>query len=129
MLVRFLARSKLANDVPPLSLTSQHVLVNDKALQSDGTARVYAPSADADLGPETISEAIREACASVDECACRINATREHGRGEVVFSHDGVGVMRGVRVDELDRLVHGRHCLHGYGKVEVLGGVRRLVRL
>ena len=119
-----LSAPKFPNDVPVLAFAPQHILVRDQALQSDRSARVYAPGADSHFGAEPIPEPVREARARVDEHARRVDAARERAGGGDVLGDDAVSVMRGMRVDVLHGGREGRQSENREREAEVLGCVR-----
>lgn len=93
---------ELSNDMAIWSSTPHHVFVDDQTLESYRSASVYSPCTDPNLRSETIPEAIRKASAGVDKRSRRIHGATEYGASFIVFRHDGVSMMWGVGVDELD---------------------------
>src|SRR5688572_5581793 len=101
----------------------QAVLVAEKPLDSHGASRVGLLGADADLGPETEAETVREARRGIPDHARRVHAEEEVLGGPVVLRDDGVRVMRAVLVDVVHGLLHGADGPHGEDEVEELGPV------
>lgn len=124
MFVLLFTRPKLTRDMPCLRFTPQHILVYDQPFQSDRTPCMYPPRADPYLRAKAIPEPIRKACASIHEGPAGIDASAEHRRGGIGFSDDGVGVVGGVGVDELDGGLQRGKRDHRESESEVLCGVR-----
>mmetsp|Transcript_56031 Transcript_56031/g.121970 ORF Transcript_56031/g.121970 Transcript_56031/m.121970 type:complete len:241 (+) Transcript_56031:131-853(+) len=109
------------------------VLVDHEPLNSHRAARVDAVCAHANLRAKSVTLAVGEARRRVDVDSGRIDETGEVLGGGGRLRHDGVGVVRRVRVDVLDRFLDGRDGLDGDGELEELrvevdvGGGEQLV--
>lgn len=122
MLVLLLAstHTKFADNVAVLAFTPEHVLVDDKALESDGAPCMYAPGADAHLRTKAVPEPICEPGAGVDKRPCRVDATTEDGSRILVLGDDAVRVVRRVSVDVRNCGRERRHGENGERQREVL---------
>src|SRR5512134_1759138 len=88
-----------------LATAENDPLLAGEPLQSDRTAGVQLVGGDADLGAQPVLEAVGEARRGVDHHRAGVDLAQEaHGVGPVL-GDDGVGVLRSVPADVLDRLV------------------------
>ena len=113
--------SELSSDMTFLALTPQNILIRHESLEADWPPRVDPSRADPDLGPEAITEAVREARTRVHEHAGRVNAAHECTASRGRLCDDAIGVVRAVLVDVRHGGCEGGHRAHGQREREVLG--------
>ena len=94
-------------------------MVAGEFAQAHGAAGVEFVGGDADLGAEAEFAAVGEAVGDIVENAGGVDRAQEAFGGGLVFGDDGVGVMRAVGVDVIDRLIDRVHDFDRKDEVEV----------
>src|ERR1700682_912233 len=89
--------------------------------EPDRAARVKLVGRDADLGAESVFESVGKAGRRIDHHRARIDLAHEPHRVAIVLGDDGVGVLRAVASDVLDRGIERRDDTHGKDRPEILG--------
>ena len=89
--------------------------------QSNRSPCVSLARADADLGPEPVTEPVREPRARVDKDSRAVDAPAERLGVRVTLRDDTVGVVGGVVVDVGDCGGEGGDDLDGERELEELG--------
>src|SRR5690606_4677315 len=106
-----------------LAVAKNDIFLRGQALQSDRAACMQLVGGDADLGTETVFEAVGAARRGVDHDRARIHLAQETARMRVVFGDDGLGMLRGVAIDVVDGLFDAADDLDRDDGIEIFGVV------
>ncbi len=105
-----------------LAITDHDVLLAGQTFETHRAAGVQLISRNANLGTQSVFEAIGEARRGVDHHRRRIDLRDKTPCVSEVFADDRVGVMGAVLINMLDRLVQPVDYADRQNRRQVLGG-------
>src|ERR1700730_8932870 len=92
-----------------------------ESFESDRATRVKLVGRDADLSPESVFEAVGKARRRIDHHRARIDLAHEPHRVAVMLGDDGVGMLRAIASDVVDRSIERCNDTDGENRPEILG--------
>src|SRR5574344_1414895 len=86
-----------------LSASLKDVLARHESLKPDRSTCMDLGSADSDFRTKTESVAIGESGTAVGKHICTVHLCQELSYSQLILSDDGIGVVRGVMGNEVNR--------------------------
>src|SRR5512134_374278 len=111
-----------------LAVAEDDVLLGGQALEADRAARVQLVGRDADFGAQSVLVTVGEARGGVPHDRARVDLAQKPLGSRAVAGDDGIGMLRAVLRDVLDRFVEALYHADGddgckpFGVVVVLRG-------
>src|SRR5690606_26144276 len=117
---------------PDLPVAAHAVLERSELLYPYRAARMHPPGSDSDLRSHAEFAAIGELGGSVVQQDRRIDLVEETLDGSMILGDDRLGVVGGIALDMVDRLIDAVDQLRGDDRVQIFGPpilLRRGLRL